>query len=601
MAHRELNTLSLRLFSTHLIYVVTATPPLVYMVTLTSGFSKGETLEALYLLPVIVLLFGLGFPFLAISTAVKRALDVKSELPAGERLSRILRLPRIIELRILLLTTVGVAGFIGPPTVLFAKNMWRVPWSTAAVVLIFMLVQIQERLAFERILRPHAIGEFHRAPEASVRGRGFLWPRQRWYLPYAFGLFVLCAAMTTATILGSEAFDSYLSLRQEMVQGPSADHLKLLDTVVAKSARESIVPILLIGAYLLINAGLAAWRLAENQSKGSAAVQRAMEGLASGKPSLPEWASTDETGDLALATARMFEQFKAFSHSLVESAASLKSCAENLNLSTTKHAEAISIQAAALQETQVTAQEIKQTSMLASEKAEAVLKQTERADEISNAGQAVLNKSLDGLQEIGDQVREMAKRINALDERTRQIANITGTVKDLADQSNMLALNAAIEAVRSGEHGKGFGVVAREIRTLADQSIQATNSVREILEDITAAISSTVALTAKGSEKVEASLTQVREFGENIRQLSGIVRDNATSVRQITAAVTQQNAGIGQIFQAVNDLSKVMDQTMAQMSSSDSALSVVRAVAEKVSTIVGAYQWDRSVGQQAGS
>jgi methyl-accepting chemotaxis protein len=151
----------------------------------------------------------------------------------------------------------------------------------------------------------------------------------------------------------------------------------------------------------------------------------------------------------------------------------------------------------------------------------------------------------------------------------------------------MLALNAAIEAVRSGEHGKGFGVVAREIRSLADQSIQATNHVREILQDISEAIRTTVSITETGSEKVESSLAQVRAFGDNIRQLSGIVRDNAAAVRQISAAVTQQNAGIGQIFQAVNDLTKMMDDTMQRLRTTDGATALLRSVAEQVSSLVG--------------
>jgi methyl-accepting chemotaxis protein len=185
----------------------------------------------------------------------------------------------------------------------------------------------------------------------------------------------------------------------------------------------------------------------------------------------------------------------------------------------------------------------------------------------------------------------MSTRIRALDERAQLIANLTTTVKDLADQSNMLALNAAIEAVRSGEHGKGFGVVAREIRSLADQSIQATNHVREILQDISEAIRTTVSITETGSEKVESSLAQVRAFGDNIRQLSGIVRDNAAAVRQISAAVTQQNAGIGQIFQAVNDLTKMMDDTMQRLRTTDGATALLRSVAEQVSSLVGLYGW----------
>ena len=140
-----------------------------------------------------------------------------------------------------------------------------------------------------------------------------------------------------------------------------------------------------------------AWRLAQAQSEGARSVQGAMEALASGSPRLPDWISTDELGDLAVATARVFEQLKAFSLSLGDSADALKRSAEELGMSTSKQSEVLTLQATALQETQVTAQEIKQTSALASQKAEGVLQQTERADSISQAGNEAIQKSLGGL------------------------------------------------------------------------------------------------------------------------------------------------------------------------------------------------------------
>ena len=155
----------------------------------------------------------------------------------------------------------------------------------------------------------------------------------------------------------------------------------------------------------------------------------------------------------------------------------------------------------------------------------------------------------------------MARRIFALDERTREVSGIVDSVKDLADQSNMLALNAAIEAVRSGEHGKGFSVVAREIRALADQSIQATSRVRELLDDIGSSVSAAVRITERGAERMESGLAQVRTSGQNLKELANIVQDNASAVRQIAAAVNQQNVGISQITQAVTRADRPIEPT----------------------------------------
>jgi methyl-accepting chemotaxis protein len=141
--------------------------------------------------------------------------------------------------------------------------------------------------------------------------------------------------------------------------------------------------------------------------------------------------------------------------------------------------------------------------------------------------------------------------------------------------------------------------VAREIRSLADQSIKATYSVQNILMDLSEAIRVTADMTEGGSMKVQGSVQQLQSFGENIRQLSGIVRDNVSSVRQISAAVTQQNQGIGQIFQAVNDLTKIMDQTMSSLRTSDEAADQMRLVAERVSTFVGEYDWQSRKEREA--
>jgi methyl-accepting chemotaxis protein len=303
-----------------------------------------------------------------------------------------------------------------------------------------------------------------------------------------------------------------------------------------------------------------------------------------------EVTTNDEVGQLAAGFAQMVEKMKEVLRALQESVQLLANAGGELSQSTSDQSQTITRQATALQETQVTAQEIKQTSLLAAQKAETVLKLTEKADQVSSEGEEAIEKSLGGLTEIRSQVDEIAQKIAQLSERTQQIGGITQTVKDLADQSNMLALNAAIEAVRSGEHGKGFAVVAREIRSLADQSIQATNRVREILEDIGGAIRVAVSITERGSQKIEGGLLQVKQSGENLRELSNIVKDNSSAVRQIAAAVSQQNAGITQIFSAVTDQTRMMDETMRRLESTTQAVSTLKDLSQRVSEVVGRFR-----------
>ena len=298
-------------------------------------------------------------------------------------------------------------------------------------------------------------------------------------------------------------------------------------------------------------------------------------------------AATDETGVLLRAINDMlqFLNLRETIETLQTTAVELTSAVVNLERQTVEQAEAISRQASALQETQVTAQEISETSKVAAAKAQDVIRVVERADAVGRSGESAIEQSLAGMADIRLQVESIAAKITELSERTIQIGGITQTVKDLADQSNMLALNAAIEAVRSGEHGKGFAVVAREIRSLADQSIQATNRVQEILDSISGAIRMAVSITESGSQRMEAGLVQVKTSGDNLRELSAIVRDSSASVRQIAAAVSQQNAGITQIFTAVTEQTRMMDDTVARLEVAKGAAVVVKSAASRVSEL----------------
>ncbi|RKH46470.1 methyl-accepting chemotaxis protein [Corallococcus sicarius] len=300
--------------------------------------------------------------------------------------------------------------------------------------------------------------------------------------------------------------------------------------------------------------------------------------------------STDEVGQLAGAFTLMVSKVKDLLQQLQQSSDMLKGSVEHLNDSAGRQNEMVSRHAAALQETQVTAQEIRQTSVVASRAAEAVIDVAERAEALGKTGEGAITDSIDGLVDLRSQVEQIAERIMALGERTEQISGITETVKDLADQSHLLAVNAAIEAARSGEHGKGFAVVAREIRGLADQSIRATNQVRGILADISTAIFATVEITAAGTQRMESALAQVRTSGDTLRQLSSIVRDSVVSARQISQTVNQQATGIEQIFTAVNELNAVMGDTVKRISTTSESAVSLKMLSERVAGMVKDYR-----------
>lgn len=298
-----------------------------------------------------------------------------------------------------------------------------------------------------------------------------------------------------------------------------------------------------------------------------------------------ELSSEDEVGQLAAAFAQMVGRLKEMVGNLRESAHSLGETGQTLGTAAGEQSVFANRQAAALQQTQVTAQEIKQTSALAASKAASVIEAAERAEEVGRSGEQAVERSLTALEEIRNEVGAIAKSIDKLQASARQVGDVTLTVKDLADQSNMLALNAAIEAVRSGEHGKGFAVVASEFRSLADQSLKATQEVRERLDGITDAVRRAVSSAEAGAHRIEGGLLEVRASGDNLRDLAGMVKQTSDAVRQIAAAVRQQDEGLGQIFSAVSDQSSMMSETVKRL---DSTARTAAALRERSSSLAEA-------------
>ena len=589
----DLRKLALKFFLTYQLNSLPALPPLLYMMALVTGLDGEQALTtSLYVLPVIVPLLTLFGPYLLIHAVVRDAFSDPPGDTAERKLERLLKVPRRIELRMVGMAVLGTLSYAGFPAFYYGKSLWIVPWAAALSVLQFLMLWINIRLSLERLMAPYAVAQFHLLGIFELRGQGFYWTRQKWYLPYAFGLYVVCTLTMMASVAGRMSYSAFEAFFSTLNTHAPSEFEPLLRLTLSRLTEQLLVPMVLLGIYLFLTAAVGAWRLAAVQSEGARSVQTAIEALASGSPRMPDWVGTDEMGDLSLATAKVFVHLQRFALSLRGSAHSLRSSAQAFGGSARQQGEMITHQAAALQETQVTTQEIKQTSELAAQKAESVIAQTENAERITQTAEQSILKSVGSLESIRSQVGEMADHIGALGGKTRQIAHITETVKSLADRSHMLALNAAIESVRSGEHGKGFGVVAREIRALADQSIRATANVGQLLEDISRSIQLAVRMSEQGSARADEGLQQVLEFSQSIQKLSGIMNENGNAVRQISAAVAQQNAGIGEIFKSVAAMSTMMNQTVERLNLSNSTMGQVNEVVNHVSEFVGSYGWE---------
>ncbi|RJS16173.1 methyl-accepting chemotaxis protein [Corallococcus sp. H22C18031201] len=300
--------------------------------------------------------------------------------------------------------------------------------------------------------------------------------------------------------------------------------------------------------------------------------------------------STGEIGQLAASFAEMMARLRSVLLALRGSAQELEATALELATSASEQNLAVTRQAAALHQTQIAAKNLQQSSRAAAQRATGVLREAEQAGALGQAGESALAGSVGGLTHIRSHVDRIFNTVTGLQQRTRQVGDITGTVKDLADQSNVLALNAAIEAARSGESGRAFAVVARQMRSLADQSASATARVQTILADIGKAISETVRTSEGGSREVEGGLEQVRAAGESLRALATLIQNNSQAVRSIAETVSQQDAGIAELFAALSDLTTLADETVERVATSAVAAARLTSASHDVSSIVNQYR-----------
>ena len=151
-------------------------------------------------------------------------------------------------------------------------------------------------------------------------------------------------------------------------------------------------------------------------------------------------------------------------------------------------------------------------------------------------------------------MESIASNVIHLSEQSQAIGEIIVSVTDIAEQSNLLAVNASIEAAKAGEFGRGFGVVAQEIKSLAEQSKQATTNIRNILTDIQRGISSTVISTEQGTKTVATGMKLTKDAQEAIAVLSQGISDAARAGIQITASSQEQVVGMDQISIAMENI-----------------------------------------------
>lgn len=300
--------------------------------------------------------------------------------------------------------------------------------------------------------------------------------------------------------------------------------------------------------------------------------------------------TNDEIGILMHSFKDMLDTLRNMTSQIKEAANGLATAASEISASVTQIASSATETATAANETSTTVEEVRQTALDSNRKAKHVSESAQKAVQISQTGEKSVSETIEGMHRIEQQMESIAQSIMKLSEHGQAIGGIIATVEDVAEQSNLLAVNASIEAAKAGEQGKGFAVVAQEVKSLAEQSRQATLRVRQILDDIQKSTSSAVMTTEQGSKAVEAGVTQSKEAGESIKRLASSVGEAAQATTQISVSSQEQLVGMDQVVSAMESIKQASTQNVTATKQVESAARDLHDLGQRLKQLVEQYQ-----------
>jgi methyl-accepting chemotaxis protein WspA len=209
---------------------------------------------------------------------------------------------------------------------------------------------------------------------------------------------------------------------------------------------------------------------------------------------------------------------------------------------------------------------------------------------LAGTGQASLTRMETTMHQVMDAAGSVNAKLAALTEKAGNISQVVTTIAKVADQTNLLSLNAAIEAEKAGEYGRGFSVVATEIRRLADQTAVATYDIGQIVREIQSAVSASVMGMDKFAEEVRRGMAEVTQVGDQLSQIIGNVQQAAPRVQMVNEGMQAQSTGAEQINQALMQLSEAARQSVESLRQSSQALDELTLVANDLRTGVSRFQ-----------
>ncbi|MBI5542889.1 MAG: methyl-accepting chemotaxis protein [Deltaproteobacteria bacterium] len=298
----------------------------------------------------------------------------------------------------------------------------------------------------------------------------------------------------------------------------------------------------------------------------------------------------DEVGDLARSFEMMTGALAALLKDLGSTAAQIDEKVGLLHSTVSQQTKITQAQASHLPEASASAEQVATNSRNAARGADSVIVVACRSEELSRVGRSAAEKNAVEMAGLEGQVATIAHSITDLAACMTEIGVAFATAKEIAEQTNLLALNASMEAAKAHEYGRGFGVVAAEMRHLADQSKGSADQVRRLLPQVEKAARHAAEVTDEGCRRAHDAMVLAKSTGETIVGLEEIIRESSGAARQIALDTRQQAAGIEQIVRMISEFAAAMQVTSGEVQQVEQVASSLKDLSGRLRERMRTYQ-----------
>jgi len=352
----------------------------------------------------------------------------------------------------------------------------------------------------------------------------------------------------------------------------------------------------LIGSVVLVVTSAILGVLSGNAFKPLAGIVAALEKAADGDLSVrAEIKGNGEFARLATAFNRMMNdmnkamrQFFSVADLVRDSVVIVRSTTDTMACA----AEEVAIQAGSIatasEEMSATSSDIARNCLYAAESAQKATLQT-------HSGSELVQSSARLMENIAQRVNVSSKAVAGLGERSDQIGAIVNTIEDIADQTNLLALNAAIEAARAGEQGRGFAVVADEVRALAERTTKATKEIATMIKGIQSETQSAVGSMSEGVAEVKRGTAEANRSGEALEEIHNQINDLTMQISQVATAAEEQTATTHEITNNIQMITDVVNRNVEDAHSTTEATGMLAEQVDKLHALVSHFRLSRAL------